>query len=104
MRALALSLSVLLITLATTEVSALNLAPTCRGPASSEPAKKVYSCRIITGYATGFGQSTSKSQAKEMAMEDCGTKVIDGYIAQRGSIPDDVVADLTTMCINQECQ
>lgn len=100
MRALALSLSVLLITLATTEVSAL----ACRGPASSEPAKKVYSCRIITGYATGFGQSTSKAQAKEMAMEDCGTKVIDGYIAQRGSIPDDVVADLTTMCINQECQ
>lgn len=101
MRALTLSLSVLLLTLATTKVSA---APICRGPASEDAPKKDYSCRIITGYATGFGHGASKLKAKEMAMEDCGTKVIDGYIAQRGSISEDVIGDLTTMCINQECQ
>ena len=97
MRALTLSLGILLATLATTEVSA---APH-RGPAAEG---KTYSCRIISGYGTAIGTGSTKLKAKENAREICGDKMIDGYIAQRGDIPDDVIGDLTTACVNLECQ
>ena len=103
MRALSLFLGVLLMTLATPKVSAatqcLSVQPT-RAPASENG----YSCRIITAEGTAIGRGDTKLKAKEVAREICGDKLIDGYIAQRGSIPDDVIGDLTTACINKECQ
>jgi hypothetical protein len=98
MRALTIVLGVILATLSVTEVSAM---PIGRMPASEG---KSYSCRIISGYGTAIGQGQSKLQAKEVAREICGEKMIDGYIAQRGSIPDEVIGDLTTACINKECE
>lgn len=97
MRTLTISLSVILATLATTKVSAVPL----RAPASEG---KSYSCRIVTGYGTAIGRGKTKLKAKEVAREICGEKIIDSYIAQRGSIPDEVIGDLTTACINEECQ
>lgn len=99
MRVLTLVLSVILVTLASTKVTAM---PTPhRGPASEG---KSFSCRIATGYGTAIGRGQSKIQAKEVAREICGEKIIDGYIAQRGSIPDEVIGDLTTVCVNKECE
>lgn len=98
MRALTVLLGILLMTLAGTEVSAM---PVKRGPAAESTAQ---SCRIITGYGTAIGTGSTKLKAKENAREICGDKMIDGYIAQRGSIPEEVVGDLTTACINLECQ
>lgn len=98
MRALAMILSVVLMTLMTAKVSAAPM----RMPASEGGTK--YSCRIVTGYGTAIGRGETKLKAKEVAREICGEKMIDGYIAQRGSIPDEVVGDLTTACINEECQ
>jgi hypothetical protein len=65
---------------------------------------KVYSCRILTSAGTAFGQGASKLKAKEQAWEACGDKMIDQYIALRGTIPEDVIGDLTTACVNKECQ
>ncbi len=97
MRALTLSLGILLVTLSGTKVSAAIQ----RSPAAES---KSYSCRIITGYGTAIGTGASKLKAKEAAREICGDKMIDGYIAQRGTIPDDVIGELTTACVNLECQ
>lgn len=97
MRVLTMVLSVILVTLATSKVTAMPL----RGPASEG---KKFSCRIVTGYGTAIGRGESKLQAKEVAREICGEKMIDSYIAQRGSIPDEVIGDLTTVCINKECE
>ncbi len=99
MRALTLSLGVLLMTLATSKVSASPM----RMPAS-ESGPSQFSCRIITGYGTAIGRGETKLKAKEVAREICGEKMIDGYIAQRGTIPDEVIGDLTTACINEECK
>src|SRR6185437_10447100 len=100
MRALTLFLGVLLMTLATSKVSASPM----RSPASEGGPTTQFSCRIITGYGTAIGRGETKLKAKEVAREVCGEKMIDGYIAQRGSIPDEVIGDLTTACINEECQ
>lgn len=97
MRALTVFLGILLVTLATTKVSAA----VQRAPAAET---KSYSCRIISGYGTAIGTGSTKLKAKENAREICGDKMIDGYIAQRGSIPDEVIGDLTTACVNLECQ
>lgn len=99
MRALTITLGILLATLATTKVSALSLIS--RSPAAE---KQSYSCRIISGYGTAIGHGATKSIARENAREICGEKLIDGYLAQRGSIPDEVIGDLTTACVNLECQ
>ncbi len=97
MRALTLSIAVLLVTLAGTKVSAApHRAPAAEG--------KNYSCRIITGYGTAIGKGPSKLKAKENAREICGDKMIDQYLAQRGHIPEDAIGDLTTACVNLECQ
>lgn len=98
MRALTLILSVVIMALVTTKVTAAPM----RSPASEGPAK--FSCRIVTGYGTAIGRGETKLKAKETAREICGEKMIDGYIAQRGSIPDEVVGDLSTACVNEECQ
>lgn len=99
MRALTLFLAVILVTLASSKVSA----SVSRRPAADETGK-TYSCRIVTGYGTAVGQGPSKLKAKEKAWEKCGDQMIDDYLARRGSIPDEVVADLTTACINKDCQ
>jgi len=91
-------LSVILMTLATSKVTAMPM----RGPASEGGAK--HSCRIVTGYGTAIGRGETKLKAKEVAREICGEKMIDSYIAQRGSIPDEVIGDLTTVCVNKECE
>lgn len=103
MRALSLLIATLILTLATTEVSA----SVCRKLASErEPSASSgrFSCRILTGYGTAIGYGSSKAAAREKAWEVCGDKMIDAYIAQRGSIPEEVIGDLTTACINKECQ
>lgn len=97
MRALTLVIGALLMTLAGTKVSAATL----RAPAAEG---KSYSCRIITGYGTAIGTGPSKLKAKENAREICGEKMIDQYLAQRGDIPEDAIGDLTTACVNLECQ
>ena len=106
MRALTLFLGVLLMTLATSKVSASTacLSATPMRSLASEGGPTKFSCRIITGYGTAIGRGDTKLQAKEVAREICGEKMIDGYIAQRGSIPDEVIGDLTTACINEECK
>lgn len=91
MRALALTISVILVTLISTQVSA-------------QEASSNVSCRIITGYGTAVGYGANKSIARENARELCGTKIIDGYFASRGSIDDSQVDDLALACVNLECQ
>ena len=100
MRALSLLIGTIILALATTEVSA----SVSRTLASEPTSGGKYSCRIITGYGTAIGFGSSKAAAREKAWEICGDKMIDGYIAQRGSIPEEVVGDLTTACINKDCQ
>ncbi len=96
MRALTLVLAALIVTLAGTKVSAA----VQRAPAAEN---KTYSCRIVSGYGTAIGHGPSKLKAKENAREICGDKLIDQYLAQRGSIPENAIGDLTTACVNLEC-
>lgn len=99
MRGFTLFLSVLLLTLIATEVSAKEHSP------DREPAKSaLHTCRIVTGYGTAIGKGSTKLAAKEAAREMCGTKLIDDYFARRGRIEDDVVDDLALACVNLECQ
>lgn len=103
MRALTIVLGVILATLAATQVSAAPMCLAGRGLASEDG--KVYSCRILASGGPFFGQSaTSKTQAKEIAREKCGNKQIDEYLDARGSIPDEVIGELSTACINKECE
>lgn len=97
MRALTLLFAAVLMNLAGTKVSAATLrAPTAEG--------KTYSCRVMTGHVVGFGQGKSKSAARENARLDCGEKMVDQYFALRGDIPEDAIGDMTTACVNLECQ
>lgn len=89
MRALTIVISVALATLIATDVLA------------STPAK--HTCRILTGYGEASGKGTSMREATENARLDCGTRLIDDYLARRGSIPADVEDDLALACVNLEC-
>lgn len=96
MRSLTLLISAVILTLIATEVSA-----------SQEPGRqpsRVYSCRLLTGYGSAVGRGSTQLAAKENARELCGSKLIDQYVAQRGSIPADVEDDLVLSCVNLECQ
>ena len=99
MRLLTLCFSIILATLAATEVAALghNLA------VGRQPSASV-TCKIVTGYGTAIGSGSSKLAAKEAAREICGVKLIDDYLARRGRIDRDVEDDLTLACINLECE
>ncbi|MGE3683143.1 MAG: hypothetical protein AB7G93_15580 [Bdellovibrionales bacterium] len=69
------------------------------------PAQKSrYTCVIRTGYGTAYGYGESPLKAKENARLICGDKIIDGYLAQRGNIPEDAVGPLSTACVNYECE
>lgn len=89
MRYLALILSALIVTLITTEVSAAS----------------AFTCKIATGYGTAIGRGTTQLAAKQAAREECGSKIIDQYFAQRGRIPaGEAEDDLVLSCVNLECQ
>jgi hypothetical protein len=67
------------------------------------------SCRLIAIGGTsspttiiGYGQN--KTIALANARENCGAKVIDAYLQNHEAIPDDMIEDITTSCINLECQ
>lgn len=99
MRALTWFIALILFTLMMSQVSnAYEREP------NTSSAGKMVSCRIITGYGTAIGFGSSKKIALENAREECGSKIIDDYIARRGKIPDEVVEDLTTVCVNLSCQ
>ena len=87
MKALSILLGTLVATLVITEVAAAAV-----------------SCRIETGYGTAIGKGETKSEALESARLDCGTKMIDDYIARRGQIPPEVIDDLALACVNLNCQ
>jgi hypothetical protein len=87
MRTLTLLLGALILTLITTQVSA-----------------ETFSCKIVTGYGTAIATGHTKLEAKAKARELCGSKMIDQYAAQRGSIPDSAVDDLALACVNLDCQ
>lgn len=73
-----------------------------RGPASErEPTSSSFTCKLVTGYGTAIGRGSSKTKAKEAAMEACGTAMINDYYARRGKI--DPEAELELACINLEC-
>ncbi len=73
-----------------------------RKPASE--GQSSYTCRIVTGYGTSIGRGETPLKAQEQAWETCGQQMIDQYMAQRGDIPEDVIDDLTTACVNLKCQ
>jgi hypothetical protein len=98
MRTLTLILGAMIVALMTTQVSAAEN----RTPSSHDGHR--YSCRIVTGYGTAIGFGATQLDAKASARELCGSKIIDQYLAQRGNIPNDVAEDLTTACVNEECQ
>lgn len=99
MRAIAIILGSLIVTLAASQVSA---APMCK-VSSRSPASE-YKCTIRTGYGMAEGRGPSKLKAKEEARIACGMGLINGYSAQRGGIPADKVDDLALACVNLECE
>lgn len=71
--------------------------------ASAQEGK--FSCRIITADgSTAIGYSSkSKAEALENARFTCGDKMIDQYIATRGSISPSVQDDIIDSCVNKTC-
>ncbi len=97
MRTFTIVLGALLVTLMSTQVSAMEN----RHP---ESVNKMQTCKIVTGYGTAIGRGKTLSAAREEARLSCGTHMIDQYVAQRREIPDDVKDDLALACVNLDCQ
>lgn len=94
MRALAITISALILILINTQVSA----------EEGRSPKSVKSCRLVTPMGTtttGYGNSLK--EALEDARLRCGDQLIDAYFARNGDISDDQIGDATTACVNLNC-
>jgi hypothetical protein len=61
-------------------------------------------CKIVNGYGTSIGQGKDHREALKNARIACGTMIIDLYIKERGSIPEEMVGELAVVCVNYECE
>ena len=94
MRILSILFSAILLVFISSKVSA--------APTGHSGARKT--CRIVTGYGTAIGYGSTALEAKEQARLNCGTNMIDQYVAQRQNIPESAKDDLALACVNLECQ